>query len=387
MVKRILICSDFLMTKEAEQAKNRDWLFGLLRRPLRRATGLEAVSFSSGGDGFSRDKFFALSGIPFDPAATQFWFDAASIKPESAAYLSEFVGADDFLIGYELSDQTRGLLDRAGAAWIDIWMHPIRFLDDLLFGFASSSEAVYEAMKDFHVKDDVFGLYADRLRIQYGKGFLRRQKSIRPGAALFIGQTLEDKAICDKGRMLSLLDYKEAFEKAGRDCGHVYYSRHPYQREGDEAVLDYVKTRSFAEITDCPAYDLLSSGLIKKVLAISSSILDEARYFGLETETLFKPNLLYGTTFGKEYLSIYQSFVSPHFWARALAPLVRTKACEPVMFLSGKDKLRDMLGYYWSYHHIDKTESLRRACWDLGQRVERLEQDKTAPAEKDKGQK
>lgn len=376
MINRVFIGSDPLMTSASEQAKNREWLVQILRAPLRRATGLEAAPFSSVDEGdllLTREKFFTLSSIALDKTQTQFWFDDATISAASLDYLATFLKPTDLFIGYELSPQTRALFGKLGVAWIDIWLHPIRFLDDLLFAFSASSAAVYEAMKPFHISEDVFTLYADRLRVQYGRGFARRRHPLQEGAALFIGQTMEDKAVCHQGKNLSLLDYKKDFEKAGRDYGRVYYSRHPYQRTGDEAIMTYVRSCPFAEVTEWPAYDLISSGALGKVFAISSSLVHEAQYFGLKTAFLFQPPLRYGTTFGKEYLSIYQTFVSPHFWAQALAPLMQTKPCEPIIFLSGKDKLRDMLGYYWSYHHIDKTESLRRDCWNLGQRVEKLE--------------
>jgi FMN phosphatase YigB (HAD superfamily) len=375
MIDMILVASDFLMTKEKEQASNRRWLLDLLRRPITKASWAELQSFGSSINrhgAFSRVHFFELSGIKLDIEATHFWFDDAVITSDSVAYLGSHVSPNNLVIGYELSGQTKRLLDRIGVPWIDIWLHPIRFLDDILFGFSASDASVYQAMMPFHIKEDIFYLYADRVRIKYYKGYKRPDLPIKPGSALFIGQTLEDKAVCDGGRMLNLLDFKAAFERAGSQYGTVYYSRHPYVKSGDEAILKYVKSCGFSKVVDWPAYQMLASGRIAKILSISSSVLHEARYFDVETEFLFKPVIRYGTQHGDEHLSVYQEFVSPHFWAQALAPLMPTRNCERVMYLEQKDKLRDMLNFYWSYRHLDKEEDMRQTLMALDRKVQAL---------------
>jgi FMN phosphatase YigB (HAD superfamily) len=382
MVDTIFIASDFLMTKEKEQASNRRWLLDFLRRPIEQATHVEPQSFGSSltrPDAFSRAHFFALSGIEVDVAATQFWFDDALISDDSLTYLASHLRPNCVIIGYELSEQTRRLLSRVDVPWVDMWLHPIRFLDDVLFGFAASSEAVYNAISTFHISEDVFYLYADRIRIQYYKGVRRPDLPIKPGSALFIGQTLEDKAICDGGRMLNLLDFRGAFERLGSQYGTVYYSRHPFVKSGDEAILKLVQSCGFAKVVDWPAYQMLASGRITKVVSISSSVVHEARYFGIETDFLFKPVFQFGKQFGKHYLSIYQEFVSPHFWSQALAPLLPTTQCERVIYLEQKDKLRDMLNFYWSYRHVDKTEDIRQTLLAIDRKVQSLLPKKAAP--------
>ncbi|RAS08848.1 hypothetical protein C7415_105332 [Cupriavidus alkaliphilus] len=382
MVDTILIASDFLMTKEKEQASNRRWLLDLLRRPIEQATHIEPQSFGSSltrPDAFSRKQFFALSGTAVDVDATQLWFDDAAISEDSLAYLANHLRPSCLIIGYELSEQTRRLLTRIGVPWVDMWLHPVRFLDDILFGFTASSEAVHNAMSAFHINEDVFYLYADRIRIQYYKGIRRPDLPIKPGSALFIGQTLEDKAICDGGRMLNLLDFRGAFERLGSQYGTVYYSRHPFVKSGDEAILKYVQSCGFAKVVDWPAYQMLASGRIAKVASISSSVVHEARYFGTEAEFLFKPVFQPGTEFGKHHLSIYQEFVSPHFWAQALASLLPTRECERVIYLEQKDKLRDMLNFYWSYRYVDKTEDIRQTLLAIDRKVQSLLPKKAAP--------
>lgn len=362
-ITRIVVSSDFIMTREDEQMSNLRWLTDLLRRPVERASGILLDSFSASvhqKTAFSRAHFFELSGIELDTRTTHFYFDAQQISEASLDYLSRHVTPRELVIGYELSPQTRSLLSRLGVPWIDMWLHPIRFLDDILFGFTASNEAAHSAMLPFHVNDDVIQLHADRLKIEYYKGYRRPNLPIAPGAALFVGQTLEDKAVCDRGKMLNLLDFQIQFEQAGAQFGKVYYSRHPYVKTGDEAIMRYIRGCRFAQLVDYPSYQMLASGQLAKAFSISSSVVHEARYFGMDTEFLFRPVLTYGTKFGVDHLSIYQEFVSPHFWSAVLAPYLATRSCARVMFLERKDKLRDMLNFYWNYRQVDKLEETRQ---------------------------
>jgi predicted HAD superfamily hydrolase len=383
MLKKIVIASDFLMTKEKEQSSNRRWFKEILHRPIQRATGIVADSFASSlvnGELLSRKKFFELSGIEPDLNATQFWFDEKRINQDSLDYLSSFFDSDTLVVGYELSHQTRKLLEKLNVVYVDIWLHPIRFLDDILFGFMTNHQGIHAALAKYHLQDDTFFLYADRLKVQTYKGWRRNELELAPNSALFIGQTLEDKAVCRGGKMLTVLDFKKEFEAAGAQYSRVYYSRHPYVKKGDEEVIAYLKTLPFVEVVSHPAYQMLASNNLRKVISLSSSVVHEARYFGKQTEFLFRPVLQYGTQFSRQHVSIYQEFVSPSFWSDILKPVHETLDAPRVTFLDGKDKLRDMLAFYWSYGHIDKTEAMRQTLLAVDKKVSAALSDKTKTA-------
>lgn len=360
-VARILICSDFLVTSETEQYNNRRWLKDLIHRPILMATGMKSETFSStltNPSGFSRAEFMKRSGINFDFNSKQGWFSPEQVSSESLAYLGSFLSSDDFLIGYELSESTRQTLDRAGIRYMDIWLHPIRFLDDILFGFFSNVPKVHQKIGEFNLPEEHFWLYADRLKIQNYKGWDRKEFGLKNGSALFIGQTLVDKAVCDQGKFLNALDFKSEIENLAAKHTCLYYSRHPHVKNGDENILKWLKTVPKVELLDAPTYRVLADSAIKVVAGISSSAVLEARYFGKETRLLFKPVIQHGKGKNK-YASIYQEFVSPHFWSAVLSPVTSVRDCPRVLFLDGKDKLRDMLAFYWSYPQIDKQEAMR----------------------------
>lgn len=376
MNTKVYISSDFLMTKEKEQFNNLRWFFDLLRRPIAQAIGTQPIKLISSlvrEDFFSRIKFFEHSNIKLDVNQLQYYYDDKNISQASIDYLKKFISEESIIIGYELSEQTRRILTRANVIYIDIWLHPIRFMDDILFGFSSNDSAIFEKLKAFNLDKNLYGLYADRLKIQSYKGFKRNELLIQPNSALFVGQTLEDKAICKNGKMLTLLDFKADFEEVAKQYSKIYYSRHPYVKSGDEEIIKYLKSHPFTEIVDWPIYNMLASDNLRYVFSVSSSVVHEAKAFNKKTKFLYKPIFNLEDKFSlNNYISIYQEFVSPHFWSDILSPKINTIESPKILYLDGKDKLRDMLAFYWSYGTVDKLEMMRKQLTAVDNLVQKI---------------
>lgn len=231
-------------------------------------------------------------------------------------------------------------------------------MDDVLFAFKSSEENINNNLKKYNVEEDFFYLYGDRLKIQNYKGYKRKEININPNSALFVGQTMNDKAINKNGRNLTILDFKDEINEISQKYEVIYYSRHPYAK-GDDDVIAYINNNKNIQLCNISAYNLIASRKIKEVISISSSVAIEAKYFGIKSRILYKP--IINITGKDKYYSIYQSFVSPKFWSDILKGTIAVEENVPeVYFLDKKDKLRDMLAFYWSYKEIDKLEGLRQ---------------------------
>jgi HAD superfamily hydrolase (TIGR01549 family) len=367
MFNSIFLCADFLATKESEQANNTRWLIDILKRPIHQAVNILPAEFKSAvteKNGFVRNKFFGLSNVYLDPKEMQFDYDPNNIDQESISYLKEHLPESALVVGYEFSAATREILDRCNITYIDIWLHPIRYLDDVLFAFNSNKKTIKEALLKYNLNEDVYFSYADRLRVQNYKGFRRAKLDILADSALFVGQTLYDKAISSNGKMLSLLDFKEEFTKLCETHEHVYYSRHPFVKTGDEEVISYIKRHRNVTITDEPTYFLIASDEIKTVASLSSSVVHEAKYFSKDTQFFFKPVITIGNT-QQCYSSVFQSFMFGHFWSDILSSVFNANKLDITGYFDGKDKIRDMLSFYWGYRNIDKLESLKQTVGSL----------------------
>ena len=171
---------------------------------------------------------------------------------------------------------------------------------------------------------------------------------------------MNDKSVCQDGKMLSLLDFKEEFIKITNEYSKVYYSRHPYIKNEDKKVMKFIKSFKNVEVIDEAPYRLFASLRLKHVFSISSSAATEAKYFGKSTSLLFKNLIDFGDVKNlNSYSSIFQKLLEQIFWAKILSPVCEVKSVLEYNFNPSKDKLRDMPGFYWSYYDIDKLEHLR----------------------------
>jgi len=372
-INRIFLASDPLATKEKEQYSNRRWLKDILTRPIQRATGIcpeELLSSLTNPKFIDRRTFFSKSGITLDIDTTHFWYNDTQITQESIDYLRHFVDTNSLVIGYELSLQTRNILDRMDVLWVDLWLHPVRFMDDVLFAMQSNHPETRKRLFSYDVSEDQMALYADRIRIQTYKGWRRVEAKVKPNSALLVGQTLNDKSVLNNGVFMSLLDHKERIEEIARAHKTVYFARHPYLKKGDEAIMAYLKSIKNLEMASEPVYRMLSNDKIRTVFGLSSSVIVEAKYFDKNTEFLYRPVLTYGRPDDPvSYASIFQDFISPHFWSDILAPMMAVQTTPVVKFVSPQDKVRDMLGFYWSYGDIDKVEHMRTRLGDIAKRL------------------
>lgn len=376
MINRILICSDFLMTSDSEQKSNLPWVYDILNRPIKNATSINVETFSSStdDDSFNRAVFFQKSDIKLSVHNTQFDFSALHITEDSKEYLKSFINENCLLIGYEFSSETQKILSDLGCIYVDIWLHPVRFLDDILFAFSSNNSEVYDAIDKYNISEDTMYLYADRFKISTYKGFKRYNNlNLIDNAALFIGQTLEDKAVLKNNTMLNITHFKHELDSLAQKYNVIYYSKHPYVKN-DTNIMSYINNHPSIHLIDTPAYILLAQNEIKKVVSISSSVALEAKYFDKDVQILHKPVINFTPDYNtQDYYTVMQDFISPHFWTDILSSIISTNECQEVNFLDRKDKLRDMLGFYWSYKIIDKTEQMRNQLTAVERKVQQVD--------------
>ncbi|ARE41124.1 putative hydrolase (HAD superfamily) [Rhodovulum sp. P5] len=354
-IRRVLLCGDLLATRESEQASNLRWVADLLARPTGVALGgADAVQVGLDAWAFSRAAFFAAAGHRVDLAARHAWFDAEALPPQALALLRDAVGPETLVVGYELSGATRQALRRANIPFVDIWLHPVRFADDILFAMRASDPDIQARIARFAVPEESLAAQADLLKIQNYRGFSRFDRRLIDGAGLFVGQTPRDKALMDRDRFVDLMDFADDFAALARDVPHIYYVRHPHVVRPDREIETFLKGfRNVSEIA-APTYHLLADPRIGVVAGLSSSVLEEARHFGKAVRCLFRPPIpLRG---GEAYATIFQSLCFSGFWADILSGVSDVADCPPAQFLDPKNKLRHVLSFYWGYPQIDRYE-------------------------------
>ena len=138
-ISSVLLCSDVLATRESEQKSNLRWFADLLARPIGQALPDANVRRVLG-------TMFVRGDVLLDAVGKEglkqrhCWFDPDTLDVGALAKLRQAIGEDTLLVGYDMSRWTRKALSGQGISWIDIWLHPVRFADDILFAVRASDE-------------------------------------------------------------------------------------------------------------------------------------------------------------------------------------------------------------------------------------------------------
>lgn len=306
---------------------------------------------------FDYVKFFRFYGVDYNKNSWGDLYYNREYNEDAYSYIKS-IFEDSLVISYEMDSCILNILNELNIPYIDMYISPIRFLDDQLFSMTSNMKEIYGKLLHYKLEDEVIYFQANYLKTFY---LMRDGKYIQDvPTVLFLGQTQYDKSLIDErtGKIYSILNHKKEFEDSIRGFNRILYKRHP-KASGDEPVLEYLQTLADVTIVDENFYSLISRPDIKKVIAISSGGLIEAKYFGKDTQFLLHEsvNLQYGEEFDKDkYINIYEHFFAMNFWADILSIITQTKTFSSnCAFYGSKNKLRNSRGErdYWGYEDID----------------------------------
>lgn len=369
---RIVYSNDFLFHGQEEYpAVFHKEFFSLVSIVIEEASGVKPVSISQcadrNGDRFSRKRFFELSGIG-DPAPMYFLYDINRISAESWEYFSSFFDAETFFVGMEFGLELREKLTGLGITYVNFWFHPFKLLGDAFFLVGTNSASVFAELEKFKVcraRMRVHGEYYAQLAMR--KHF-SDSLPLEDNSCLFVGQTYQDKSIADNGKYLNITDYPQRIDELSAQYSKIYYVPHPLAGKNDD-VDAFIAARPYIKVlAGTPTYYLLASPKIQKVVALSSSVLYEAEFFGKDTEYLFRPLFDIDGEFSlNAFVSIYQDYFGPMFWRSVLAAW----RCEPVVNGDLPDNLandtllardaglfRDLLGEPYGFRFLGRMERL-----------------------------
>lgn len=275
------------------------------------------------------------------------------LSPEVEAALLTLFDAD-LVVGYEMPDHLLRILDRAGIAVVDVILHPVRFLDDLVFALRTNRADIHGLLMRHALAPDVAVLQAGFIKSK--AAWMRPPVALRPGAALVLGQVADDRAAVDPatGRCRELGDHAAAIVDLCADASMVLFKPHPYDRATSPSQRTMRRLKS-VQWTDANIYHLLAQPEIDAVLAINSSGLVEAEFFGKRAVWLAPPLYRFGDTppadAGGYGAAVPQdaSWCDPGFWNA-----VRGGDAEPRLLARRANRLRRSLNADWGFSAIDR---------------------------------
>jgi len=363
VIQRILFTGDFLRPGDtpprtgsghppprfrSSQLENVIWLYRLLGRKLSEATGLP-VDIRTWGRGIDTPALYQALGLGQD---TEGWAEAFSAPTFNRPVMNrlEAVFQGSLVISFEMADSIKRALTQLGIPFIDLNIHPVRFLPDVFFAAQTNTQAVFEAMLAHHTPSETYFDWADLLAAAAIK---RPHISIAPDTALLVGQTRVDRSLIIDGRLHGLADYADTLRSLMPPGRPLMFKPHPYNPGGhglQGAPFDAAIT------TSANIYTLLPQENLSHVIGISSSVLVEAHYFGKQVTALSAlPFSIPDTAEQAEpgqHLSLYDACFSTDFWRDALAPVLNTTARTGHRFRRPPNTLRLSLGNFWGFNEV-----------------------------------
>lgn len=356
-MKRLLVTGDVLRPQDdafrPAQTGNILWLHRRLSRSLAEACGLVAEPLVWGEGGFDAAAFYEAAGTAPDIEGWVTLFDAPELPREAAAILVETYCNAGAVIGFELAEVQKRLLNIMNVPWIDLNIHPYRFGPDVLFAVQTNHQDVLDALRRHHVEDTRFHAWADHTMATAVK-----MPPIAPveEACLVVGQTRIDRSLIAEGRLLDLRDFASPLHRLIGRTGRVLFKPHPYNADGFGIHDIGLPLRRIREAQE-NVYVLLSQPSLRQVIGVSSSVIAEARFFGKEGVFLGEPPFRIAPTRGTLALGMHASLLPSQLcadlWRDLLAPILPVTGRDGVQPLPlGDNALRNSLRQYWGYDEI-----------------------------------
>jgi hypothetical protein len=353
--------------------KQTSWLFHAIRRQVHLACGLNASVLTSEA---APEIMALLTRLRPSSTAKLFWarhFHDAPAELE-AALVARLRGC--FCVCYEMPPYLGRLLDRHGIGHIDLRVHPVRFMDDLLFAARCSNADVQRRLVGQSVSHTevlaTIGLREAMLD-------LVQPARMPPDTLLVLGQQRWDSSqIASDG----FFDPEARIDVIERLCGrHQTVAIKPHPNGADGPLIEIVqRLRPDAVVAEDNVYRLLSCPNVAAVLSVNSSVAIEAELFGKPSHTLAPQPIRAswrGDALGSAYYaSVDDFFLTTDFWRMVLQPHIAVTALDGERLPAKPNRLRLALGAFWNFQQIDTDliprpapVGITRATWHTAMRL------------------
>lgn len=348
MIERIVITGDIFRVapgfeSQANQESNIVWLYHLLEGHLRRASGLP-VSFQVWQHPVCDPITFskALYGPYGLEPCEEHW--AALVNAEVAAqdllHLLKPQFEKALVIGFEIPPVLAAVLDALEIPYINMAFHPLRFLPDLMFSFASNALEVERQISEYRVAEEIVQAEAALFVANARRNAqpLPRQDFV----SLLLLQVRRDRAMIEDGAFVAPERFIEKMRAQGLD-GAFAIKPHPLDPENPliGALLDTF-AGSFVVPAELDAYQLVAGAYTGHMTTYSSGLGVEARTFG-------KPVAFLGYDPAQQGIAVLDAPLTTDFWRDVLSPLVATTPKSGVQLAARANRLRHSIGAKWSY--------------------------------------
>jgi hypothetical protein len=329
------------------------WLHLAVRRQVEAACGKAPTLLSAVECPALRD-WVAAQRTPSDAAA--YWAARHDwVSPfGSLRDLLEPRLAGQFCVGYELPPYLSRLLDTMGLPYLDLRLHPVRFLDDLLFAARASDPRVAAGLAAWAVPRD---LASDGAGLHEAAARLHPRSARDPGALLVVGQRLNDATQIADGAFFDAAARRAEIQHLCTASSAVLAKDHPCG-ERHSLVAEALASRPDARLARVGVYRLLADPSVGRVLTVNSSVAYEAPFFGKPVTTLLPLPAQIAwrgepATPGT-HVTVGDAFLATDFWRDALAPYARVSPHDGRRLAPKPNRLRVALDVAWGHERTNQ---------------------------------
>jgi hypothetical protein len=333
------------------------WLFNAVRRQLALAAGLPVSLLTPTVE---QDLAGWLAALRPAAQADAVWASTYADLPIGVDWsealqrrlLARLRG--QFCIGYELPPYLIRLLDRHAIPYVDIRLHPVRFMDDLLFAVRAAHPATQSALAGLAVPEEQVIMTAG---LREAMCQLISQAAVPANTLLVLGQRPYDSTQIVAGGFFDAENHRTRIAEIRAGHGAVVLKPHPH--DPGHSLLTVAASlggRIVGPVND-NIYRLLAMPEIASILTVSSSAAYEASYFGKTVYTLADLPIRLawrGETIPPDaHASLDDIVLSTDFWRTVLAPYTAVTTLDGVRLAPKPNRLRIALDSFWNFNEID----------------------------------
>ncbi len=363
MIEGITIIGDVLRPDGSGRSGGVDrattWLFDAVKRQLNLACGLPVEIVTAIREAELRGWFTAR-----DPsAAHRHWAGAYSGMARSETFEAILLHRlrRRFVVGYEMPPWLHRLLHAIEAPYLDLRLHPMRFLDDLLFAARASDPATRSALLARAVAETEVVITAG---LREAMCHMISAATVPANTLIVVGQRPLDSSQIVDGTFFDALPRAGEIHEICARYTAVLLKPHPLEPD-HSLLLIAAGAPNVAGVVRDNIYRLMALPEIAAILTVNSSIAYEAPYFGKQVLTLAPLPMRPGWRGMADGADIYASLddfvLSVDFWRLVLAPHMPVSAPDGVRLAPKANRLRIALDSFWNFQEID-TDRIPRSC-------------------------
>ncbi|HEX4369509.1 MAG TPA: hypothetical protein VH023_21920 [Rhodopila sp.] len=330
------------------------WLWNAIKRQVYLASGLPSEALTTASlTGW-------IEALRPAAAADAYWAAVHDRLPDAGRIVERL--RRRFCIGYEMPPWLVRLLDEEGVPYIDLRLHPVRFLDDLLFAGRASVPDTQAALLAMAVwESEVFataGLREAMCR------FISEAR-VPDNTLLVAGQRRFDSTQITGGGFFDAMPLAAEIHAICARYPAVVLKPHPLDRHHSLLEVAAAAPTRVIGVIDDNVYRMLSLPQIAAVLTVNSGLAHEASYFGKNVHALAPLPIRLAWRGAAVEAGVHASLddvvLTPDFWRAVLAPHVAVTPVDGMRLRPKPNRLRIALDSFWNYQEID-TDRIPRAA-------------------------